>query len=88
MSETESQGHRTLKDILHELINAVDLNADHRTGLHEAVDIHDDPAAQAAKDEQQQAAIDAEAAELQARLDALHARQRPAAPEQTMQEGA
>lgn len=76
-TDTNQSGHRTLKDILHELLDAVDLAPGHRAELHEAVDIHDDPAAQREKDQEKSAEWDAEAADLQAKLDAINARRAP-----------
>lgn len=73
------EGHRSLKDILHELVDAVDLNANHRADLHEAVDIHDDPEAQRAKDEEKADELDQQEADLQAKLDALKASRAPKA---------
>lgn len=78
MADTDQSGHRTLKDILHELVDAVDLAPNHRGDLHEAVDIHDDPAAQREKDQEKASEWDAEAADLQAKLDAINARRGPA----------
>lgn len=61
----------TLKTVLHEIVDHLDLSAAHRDRLHEDVELHDDPQAQAEKakgDEDERAA---KRAELQAQLDAL-----------------
>lgn len=70
--------HMDLKDILHRIIDAVDLNPSHRAELHDALDIHDDPTAQAAKDAEKNDERDAEVKELEARLAALRPAPAPA----------
>lgn len=70
--------HLDLKDILHRVVESLDLNPMHRAELHDAIDIHDDPAAQAAKDAEKNDERDAQVKELEEKLAAL----RPApAPE-------
>lgn len=71
----------TLKDVLHEIVDHLDLSELHRSRLHEDVDLHDDPQAQEEKAKGTQAERDAKRAELQAQLDAL-------SPDQSAPEGA
>lgn len=77
---------RDLKDILHELVDAADLSPAHRQSLHDDVDVHDDPEAQAAREQEHHEELDAEAAELEAKLAELNKR-RGVAPA-TADEGA
>jgi hypothetical protein len=60
--------HLDLKDILHRVVESLDLNPMHRAELHDAIDIHDDPAAQAAKDAEANDERDAQVAELEKKL--------------------
>jgi hypothetical protein len=61
----------TLKTILHKIADHLDLNQRHREELHEAIELHDDPEAQAEKARGDAATRDARRAELQAQLDEL-----------------
>jgi hypothetical protein len=61
----------TLKSVLHEIVNHLDLNLAHRVRLHEDVDLHDDPEAQAEKAKGSAADRAAKRAALQAELDEL-----------------
>jgi hypothetical protein len=46
----DEKKHLNLKDILHKIVEHLDLSPADREDLHESVEIHDDPEAQAAKD--------------------------------------
>ena len=58
----------TLKSVLHEIAEHLDLGADHRARLHEDIELHDDPAAQAEKAKGQDDERAAKIAELKAQL--------------------
>jgi hypothetical protein len=74
----------TLKDVLHEIVEHLDLDANHKARLQEDVDLHDDPQAQAEKEKGDTAERAAKRAELQAQLDALQPEPTPVpAPTQT-----
>jgi hypothetical protein len=72
--------HLDLKDILHKIVEHLDLSPADRAALHESVQLHDDPAAQAEKDRGDDAEREAKRAALQAELDALEPAPAPAAP--------
>lgn len=61
----------TLKSVLHEIAEHLDLSADHLAQLHEDIELHDDPAAQAEKAKGADDERAAKVAELKAQLAAL-----------------
>ncbi len=61
----------TLKTVLHEIVDHLDLSEAHRARLNEDIDLHDDPQAQAEKEKGNAAARAAKRKALQDELDSL-----------------